>query len=60
MWHQCVVILLPLKSVAVVSDNLCSLPGFCILGFSRYDADDGDHGGVDDDDEYYGDYASRC
>ena len=44
-----------ISSVAVVSDNLCSFPGFCIFGFSRYDSDDGDddedHDGVDDEDD---------
>ena len=44
-------------SVAVVTGNLCSFPGFCIFGFSRYNADDrDDHSGFNDD---YDDYATK-
>ena len=61
LWNQCGSYTLAFEqcdisvciNVAVVSDNLCSFPGFCIFGFSRYHTDDGDddedHDGVDDD-----------
>ena len=44
--------------MAVVSDNLCSFPAFCILGFSGFEAgddDDDDLDGVDNAGEYVDD-----